>query len=90
MVVGNNELTATKNGDESLAISIAMVMQRNDAGHITQWSTSGAYLEATGCHHRSTVPVPYHPGGRHGQMEFESNIQNTNKKQLLASNYGRF
>jgi hypothetical protein len=23
-------------------------------------------------------------------MEFESNIQNTNKKQLLASNYGRF
>ena len=35
------------------------------------------------------VPAPYHPGGRHGQ-EFESNTQNTNKTQLLASNYDTF
>jgi hypothetical protein len=36
MVVGNNESTATKNAGESLAIMIAMVMQRYDAGHIAQ------------------------------------------------------
>jgi hypothetical protein len=37
--VGNNEST-TKNADESLAISMAMAMQRYDARHIAQWSTS--------------------------------------------------
>jgi len=31
MVVANNKLTATKNADESLAISMAMAMQRYDA-----------------------------------------------------------
>jgi hypothetical protein len=34
MVVGNNELTTSKNEGESLAISIAMQMRRYDAGHI--------------------------------------------------------
>jgi hypothetical protein len=34
MVVGNNESTATKNAGKSLAISIAMAMQRYDAGRI--------------------------------------------------------
>jgi hypothetical protein len=28
---------------------IAMAMERYDAGHIAQWSTSRASLEATGC-----------------------------------------
>jgi hypothetical protein len=36
MVVGNNESTTTKNAGESLAILIAMRMQRYDAGHIAQ------------------------------------------------------
>ncbi len=36
MLVGDNESTATKNADESLAIWIAMAMQRYDAGHIAQ------------------------------------------------------
>ncbi len=36
MVVANNELTATKNADESLAISMAMAMQRYDARRITR------------------------------------------------------
>ena len=36
MVVGNNESTATKNAGKSLAISIAMAMQRYDAGRIAQ------------------------------------------------------
>jgi hypothetical protein len=48
MVVGDNELTATKNADESLAISMAMAMQRYDARRIARWSTSRASLEATG------------------------------------------
>jgi hypothetical protein len=34
MIVGNNESTATKNAGESMSISIAMAMQRYDAGHI--------------------------------------------------------
>ncbi len=55
MVVGNNELTTTKNADESLAISMAMAMQRYDEGHIAQWSTSRASLEATGCRHRASA-----------------------------------
>ena len=36
MVVGDNEPTATKNAGESLAIMIAMAMERYDAGHIAQ------------------------------------------------------
>ena len=55
MVVGNNESTAAKNAGKSMAISIAMAMQRFDAGRIAQWSTSVASLESTGCHHRSRV-----------------------------------
>ncbi len=55
MVVGDNELTATKNADESLAISMAMVMQRYDARRIARWSTSRASLEATGCRHQASA-----------------------------------
>ena len=51
MSVGDNESTATKNADESMAISIAMAMQRYDARHIARWSTSRASLEANGCRH---------------------------------------
>jgi hypothetical protein len=51
MVVVDRESTATKNAGESLANSIAMAMQRYDAGRIVQWSTSRASFEATGCHH---------------------------------------
>ncbi len=36
MVVRENKSTATKNAGESMAISIAMTMQRYDAGRITQ------------------------------------------------------
>ena len=55
MVVGDNESTATKNAGESMAISIAIAMQRYDAGRFSQWSTSGASLEATGCRHWSSA-----------------------------------
>ncbi len=55
MVVANNELTATKNADESLVISMAMAMQQYDARRIARWSTSRASLEATGCHHRASA-----------------------------------
>ena len=54
MVVGNNKSTATTNACELMAISIAMAMQRYNAGRIARWSTSGASLEATGCRHRSS------------------------------------
>ena len=55
MVVGDNESTATKNAGKSLAILIAMAMQRCDVGRIAQWSTSRASLKATGCRHRSSA-----------------------------------
>jgi hypothetical protein len=91
MVVGDNNSTATKNAGESMAISIAMVMQRYDAGHIARWITSGASLKASGCSHRSSACAvsPLTPAAAMVK-EFESNTQNTNKTQLLASNYGTF
>ena len=52
MVVGNNELTTTQNAGKLLAILIVISMQRYDAGHIAQWSTSMASLEAAGSHHQ--------------------------------------
>jgi len=64
MVVGNSESTTTKNADESLAISMAMAMQRYDARRIAQWSTSMLHskpLDAA----IGQVPVLYCPGGRH-------------------------
>ena len=66
MVVGDNELTAIKNADESLAISMAMAMQRATRGA----SPDGAH---PGLHSKpldaaiGQVPAPYRPGGRHGQ-----------------------
>ena len=53
MSVGDNESTATKYAGESMAISIAMAMQRYDARRIARWSTFRASLEATGCRHRA-------------------------------------
>jgi hypothetical protein len=67
MVVGNNESTTTKNADELLAISMAMVMQRYDAGRIARWSTSRLHskpLDAA----IGQVPSSYCPGGRHGRQ----------------------
>ncbi len=66
MVVGNNESTTTKNADESLAISMAMAMQRYDVRRIIQWSTSRLHSKpldtAIG-----QVPTSYCPGGCHGR-----------------------
>jgi hypothetical protein len=36
MVVANNEIDETKNAGKSTTISIAMAMQRYDAGHIAR------------------------------------------------------
>ena len=72
MVVANNEINETKNAGKSTTISIAMAMQRYDAGHIARWSTSGASLEATG-------------GAAAMVDEFVETTQNTNKKLFLAN-----
>jgi hypothetical protein len=53
--VGDNEIGDNKNEGKSLAILIAMAMQRYNVGHIAQWSTSMASLEATECHHRASA-----------------------------------
>ena len=45
--MGDNEIGDDKNGGNSLAILIAMAMQRYDAGRIAGKIT--ASLEATGC-----------------------------------------
>jgi len=52
MVVANNEIDETKNAGKSTTISMAMAIQRYDAGRITRWITSRASLEATGCCHQ--------------------------------------
>ena len=91
MVVGDNKSTATKNAGESMAISIAMAMQRYDAGHIARWITSGASLKATGCRHRVSSCALRHIAPAAAMVnEFVETTQNTNKTQHLASNYGAF
>ena len=55
MVVANNEIDETKNEGKLTTISMAMVMQRYDAGRIAQWSTSWDSLKATGCRHRASA-----------------------------------
>ncbi len=55
MVVANNEIGNNKNAGKSTKISMAMAMQRYNARRITQWSTSRASLEATGCRHRASA-----------------------------------
>ena len=84
MVVANNKIDETKNAGKLTTISMAMAMQRYEAGHITQWSTYGASLEATGkcLHHFAPATAMVN--------EFVETTQNTNKTQLLASNYGTF
>jgi hypothetical protein len=65
MVVGNKESTTTKNADKSLAILMAMAMQRYDERRIAQWSTSRLHskpLDAA----IGRVPALYRPGGCHG------------------------
>jgi hypothetical protein len=89
MVVGNNEIGHDKNAGKSLAILITMHMRRYDAGSIARWSTSRASLGATECHHRTSAcavlprPPPW-------LMNSLKQHKNTNKTQLLASNYGTF
>jgi hypothetical protein len=67
MVVGSNELTATKNAGELMAISIAMAMQ---------WCTTQGTLPNRahpGLHSKpldsaiGQVHALYHPGSHHGQ-----------------------
>jgi hypothetical protein len=55
MVVGNNESTANQNAGKSMAISIAMAMQRYNAGRIARWITSRASLKVTGYRHQSSA-----------------------------------
>jgi hypothetical protein len=89
MVVGDNKSTTTKNAGESLAISIAVQLRRYNAGCIAQWSTSRASLEATGCRHWASACAVFFPAAAMVD-EFVEKTQNTNKTQLLASNYGTF
>jgi len=66
MVVGNNESTTTKSADELLAISMAMAMQRYDAGRIARWSTSRLHAKPLDAA-IGQVPASYRPGGHHGR-----------------------
>ncbi len=88
MVVANNEIIATKNAGELVAILMTMGIQRYDARHIAWWSTSRLHTKpldtAIG-----RVPASYCPGSRHGR---QFRIKHTKHKQtqLLASNYSTF
>ena len=65
MVVGENESMATKKASKSMAISIAMAMQRYDGGTSTHGAHPGLHLKPLDAA-IGQVPVPYCPGGRHG------------------------
>jgi hypothetical protein len=66
MVVANNEINATKNAGESVAILMTMGMQRYNAGHIAQWSTSRLHSKPMDAA-IGRVPASYRPVSRHGQ-----------------------
>ena len=72
--------------------SMAILIARQCSGTMRGASPDGAH---PGLHSKpldaaiGRVPAPYCPGGRHGRR-FRKNTQNTNKTQLLASNYGTF
>jgi len=55
--VGGNDIGDDKNEGKLTTISMAMAMQRYDAGRIAQWSTSRASLEANGCRHRVSARI---------------------------------
>jgi hypothetical protein len=81
----------TKNAGKLLAILIALRMQWYDVGHITWWSTFRATLKATGCRHWVSACAALSRQQAAGMVdEFVENTQNTNKTQLLASNFGTF
>ncbi len=74
----------TKNADELLAISIAMRVQQYKVGCIARWSTSRAFLEASGCRHRASAcaVLPWQPPWL---TILAANKKNTTKTQLSAS-----
>jgi hypothetical protein len=49
------KLTATKNTQQTLAISMAMQKWQCNAGHIAQWSASVASCKATRCPHQASA-----------------------------------
>jgi len=61
--MGDNEINNNTNTRQMLAISIAMWMRWCDVGHIAQWNSSRALLEATGCRHRASacIALPRRP-----------------------------
>jgi len=89
MVVGNNESTTMKNAGKSLAISIAMQMRWYDVGahhpmeHIQDFIRSHWMLPKGECL-RPSAPAAAMVN------EFIEATQNSNKTQLLASNYCAF
>ena len=89
MVVGNNESTTTKNVGESLAISIAMQTRQVQCGshhpmeHV-QGFTGSHWMPPSGKCLRRIAPAAAMVN------EFVETTQNTNKTQLLASNYSTF
>ena len=82
--MGDNEICEEKNEGELLAISIAKAMQRYDAGRIAQYSMSRASLEANWCRYWASACAIM---SRWPPLKQK---QNTNKTQLLASNYSTF
>jgi hypothetical protein len=86
MVVSNNESTATENAGKLLAISIAMQMRRYDAGEHLPMEHVKGFIQ-------SHWMPPLGQCLRHITQaaamvdKFVETTQNTNKTQLLASNY---
>ncbi len=67
MVVDDNESTATKHAGELLAISIAMAMQRYDAGRIAHGAHPGLRSNSLDAA-IGQLRAPYCPIGRHGRL----------------------
>jgi hypothetical protein len=64
--VGDNESTAKINAGKSMAILIAMAMQRYDSSATSDRRYPGLHSKPLDTF-IGQVPAPYHPIGRHGQ-----------------------
>ena len=86
--MGDNEIGDDENESDSLAISIAMAMQWYDVAHCliehVKGFTGSHWMPPLGKCLRRIAPVATMVN------ELDRTTQNTNKAQLLASNYGTF
>ena len=85
MIMGDNGIDTTKKTGKLLAVLMAMLMWRCDAGRIARWSTFQASLEATECRHWASACAAL-PWRQPWPTMLTANTKILTKNFILASN----